>query len=235
MLRDLVAYFASIGVTDQAALRRWATNATFDGNFQGRVRGLGPAVFQWLVMRQGVDTVKPDVHVHRFAAGAVGRALSDNDVVDVTVAAARRLGRPAHRLDWAIWEAGRTRLGLRTTSAVDLPAPRQAEAVAVPEVRAQAVGDDPVSFVDDEAGYLAWLGVHPEGYILNSYRQPSPGYLILHRSACNTMAPRGAADARTWTTAYRKTCAATLGSLVNWALAHGGGPPTPCGRCRPVR
>ncbi|MGO9657983.1 MAG: hypothetical protein ACLP7F_06430 [Acidimicrobiales bacterium] len=118
MLRDLVGYFASIGVTDQAGLRRWASNATFDGDFKGRVRGLGPAVFQGLVMRQGVDTVKPDVHLHRFVAGVVGRALSGTDVVELVVAAARRLGRPAHRLDWAIWEAGRARIGSGTTSAV---------------------------------------------------------------------------------------------------------------------
>jgi hypothetical protein len=117
MLRDLVAHFASIRVTDQAALRRWAAKATFDADFKGRVRGLGPAVFQGLVMRLGVDTVKPDVHVHRFAARAVGRALSDVDVVEVVVAAARRLGRPAHRLDWAIWEAGRAGLGAGATSA----------------------------------------------------------------------------------------------------------------------
>jgi hypothetical protein len=107
MLRDLVAYFASIGVTDQRALKGWAATATFERDFKGRVHGLGLAVFQWLVMRQGVDTVKPDVHVHRFAARVVGRHLSDADVVNVIETAARRLGRPAHRLDWAIWEAGR--------------------------------------------------------------------------------------------------------------------------------
>jgi len=35
------------------------------------------ARYQWLVMRQGVDTVKPDVHVRRFAEAAVGRKLND--------------------------------------------------------------------------------------------------------------------------------------------------------------
>jgi hypothetical protein len=105
MLRDLVAFFTSIAVTDRAALRRWATDATFAHDFKGRVRGLGPAVFQWLVMRQGVDTVKPDVHVHRFASRVLGRPVTDTDVVEVIVEAARRLGRPPHRLDWAIWEA----------------------------------------------------------------------------------------------------------------------------------
>lgn len=68
---------------------------------------VSPAVFQWLVMRQGVDTVKPDVHVHRFAEVAVGRRLSDADTVAVVVGAAHRLGMKAYQLDWAIWEHSR--------------------------------------------------------------------------------------------------------------------------------
>lgn len=107
MLRDLASYFTSTGVTGQDALKRWAAGATFEQDFKGRVPGLGAAVFQWLVMRQGVDTVKPDIHVHRFAARVPGRPLSDADVVTVIEAAARRIGRSAHRIDWAIWEAGR--------------------------------------------------------------------------------------------------------------------------------
>jgi hypothetical protein len=58
-------------------------------------------------MRQGVDTVKPDLHVRRFAEGAVGRGLSDWEVVEVTTEAAKRLGIKAIELDWRIWEASR--------------------------------------------------------------------------------------------------------------------------------
>lgn len=104
MLRGLVAYFDSVGVRDQAALIRWAATADFRRDFEGRVRGLGPAVFQWLVMRQGVETVKPDVHVRRFAERAIGRRLSDADVVDAVERAARLLGVKAYELDWSIWE-----------------------------------------------------------------------------------------------------------------------------------
>lgn len=107
MLRRLVEFFDSVGVRDEGGLKRWAERAEFRSDFEGRVKGLGPAVFQWLVMRQGVDTVKPDVHVHRFAEAAVGRRLSDADTVDVVVGAAHRLGMKAYQLDWAIWEDGR--------------------------------------------------------------------------------------------------------------------------------
>jgi hypothetical protein len=104
-LRDLVRYFRSIGVVDQERLRQWALKSTFKSDFEGRVKGLGPAVYQWLVMRQGVDTVKPDVHVRRFAEAAVGRRLSDQDVIELTTLAAGRIGIKAFELDWRIWEA----------------------------------------------------------------------------------------------------------------------------------
>ena len=131
MLRDLVAYFIPLGVTNQEQLRDWAKTATF-ARFQGRVRGLGPAVFQWLVMRQGVDTIKPDVHVHRFVESVLGRRVSDTDAVAVLTEAARRLERPATRLDWAIWEAGR------------LGSPRPATGVSSPRID-PTVSDPPFS------------------------------------------------------------------------------------------
>ena len=56
-------------------------------------------------MRQGVDTVKPDVHVRRFAESAVGRPLGDSEVIEVVSRAAKRLGIKAYELDWRIWEA----------------------------------------------------------------------------------------------------------------------------------
>jgi hypothetical protein len=57
-LRDLVRYFRSVGVVDQERLKQWAWTSTFKKDFEGRIKGLGPAVYQWLVMRQGVDTVR---------------------------------------------------------------------------------------------------------------------------------------------------------------------------------
>jgi len=106
-LRDLTFHFRQIGVTDQGSLKRWAEESSFETHFQGRVKGLGIAVYHWLVMRQGVDTVKPDVHVRRFAEKAVGRSLNNQGVVDVVVGAAHTLGMKAYELDWAIWEASR--------------------------------------------------------------------------------------------------------------------------------
>jgi hypothetical protein len=106
-LRDLTVFFRKAGVVDQESLRAWAQNSNFKRDFEGQVKGLGVAVYHWLVMRQGVDTVKPDVHVRRFAEAAVGRPLSDEDVVEVVTKAAHQLGKKAFELDSAIWEASR--------------------------------------------------------------------------------------------------------------------------------
>lgn len=104
-LRDLVRYFRGIGVVDQERLEQWALASTFEDDFQGRVKGLGRAVYHSLLMRQGVDTVKPDVHLRRFAEAAVGRKLDDGDVIELTTRAAAYIGIKAFELDWRIWEA----------------------------------------------------------------------------------------------------------------------------------
>lgn len=106
-LRDLVAYFLARHVTTQEALCRWAVESDFARDFQGRVRGLSYAVYQWLVIRQGVETIKPDVWVKRFVQETIGRLPSDEEVVDVLVKVARMVDRGPHELDWAIWEAQR--------------------------------------------------------------------------------------------------------------------------------
>jgi hypothetical protein len=105
-LRRLAEYFESIRVTDQPTLIAWAKSADFKRDLEGRVKGLGFAVYQWTLMRCEVDTVKPDTHTRGYAEACPGRPLSDPDVVDVIVGAAVKLGIPARSLDAAIWEYG---------------------------------------------------------------------------------------------------------------------------------
>jgi hypothetical protein len=101
-LRGLVAYLRERGVTDLAALRRWAAGSTQD-DFVGHIKGLGPAVYRSLVMRLGVDTIKPDVHVLRFVSSAIGRRVSQDEAVASLETVARRLGTSARTLDGSIW------------------------------------------------------------------------------------------------------------------------------------
>jgi hypothetical protein len=92
MLRRLVKFFESIDVTSQFALERWARSAQFERDFQGKVSGLSYAAFKWLVIRQGVETIKPDAHVQNFVKGAIGRRLSDAGAVSVLESVSEDLG-----------------------------------------------------------------------------------------------------------------------------------------------
>ena len=58
-------------------------------------------------------------------------------------------------------------------------------------------------FVDDDAGYLAWLAGHPDGLVLNTYRTPSSSYLRLHQAGCRTITGTPARGTR-WTADYAK-------------------------------
>ncbi len=106
-LRDLAAWSRRIGLVDQEQLRRWAHRSDFRRDFEGQVKGLGIAAYCWLVMRLGVDTVKPDVWTHRFVQKAIGRNVDDITLVELITAAARRVGRSPREVDAGIWESGR--------------------------------------------------------------------------------------------------------------------------------
>jgi len=103
-LRGLVAYFDSSNVTDQESLREWAKTSDFDRDFKGKIKGLSFAIYKWLVMRQGVATIKPDSNVRKFLNGIINRTLPDREAVDVLERTARDLGIPANELDWSIWD-----------------------------------------------------------------------------------------------------------------------------------
>ncbi len=103
-LRGLVRYFDSSEVRDQEALKAWAQGSEFKRDFAGQVKGLGPAVYNWLVMRQGVETIKPDVHILGFFRSIVPRPPADDAVIEALKAVAKQLGLKAYELDWRIWE-----------------------------------------------------------------------------------------------------------------------------------
>jgi hypothetical protein len=104
ILRDLVCFFDANGVRTQADLTAWAQQSEYKQDFEGKVKGLGFAVYNWLVMRQGVETIKPDVHVMRFVQAVVGRPVQPTTAVDALVAVAKELSLKAYELDWRIWE-----------------------------------------------------------------------------------------------------------------------------------
>jgi hypothetical protein len=105
-LRGLVAYFRERDVTDLDELRSWAAVSRVE-DFAGTIKSLGSTVYQGLVLRLGVDTVKPDVHLLRFVANAVGRPVGERETVDALEQVAVRLGMRPRTLDRSIWELQR--------------------------------------------------------------------------------------------------------------------------------
>lgn len=61
LLRRFLQFLEQRQLTDQPSLHAWAKQASFERDFKGQVKGLGIAVFHWLVIRCGADSIKPDV------------------------------------------------------------------------------------------------------------------------------------------------------------------------------
>ncbi len=81
LLRRLLKYLGERGITTQEKLKEWAFHSDFNRDMAGQVKGIGFAIYKWLVMRQGVETIKPDIWVHRFLKQSIGRDLSDLETV----------------------------------------------------------------------------------------------------------------------------------------------------------
>lgn len=113
LLRKLFFFFDKQGVRDQESLRDWARSSDYQRDFKGRIPGLGFAVYQWLIMRLGAESVKPDTHVKRFLTLVTGRVFSDAAAVQILCAAARRLRIRPFDLDVRLWEQIRRQSGQR--------------------------------------------------------------------------------------------------------------------------
>jgi len=103
LLRRLLDFFESIGVTDQPSLHAWIKTATFDADFKGKVKGLGIAVWEWLRIRCGIDSIKPDIWVINFAKRVVGKRISEKALVDTFGRISPLVGESLSTLDVTIW------------------------------------------------------------------------------------------------------------------------------------
>jgi hypothetical protein len=95
---------ATPGTSELERLERWALHA-HPGDFRSLgIRGFGLAGFQYLRMLFGASTTKPDVHIRRYVAAAVGRPVSDVQALTLMEEAAARAGVPLRDADTTIWE-----------------------------------------------------------------------------------------------------------------------------------
>ncbi len=106
-LRMLIEEFENRGIKGQKSLRKWISEADFDTDIKGQFKtdehSIGIALFQWLRLRLGVDTVKPDVHIVNFISNAVGRKVTQQEALDSLLEVAQKTNRKASLLDAAIW------------------------------------------------------------------------------------------------------------------------------------
>jgi hypothetical protein len=85
------------------------------------------------------------------------------------------------------------------------------------------------TFEDDDPGYLRWLQLHPNGYVLNYKRPPEPTNLKLHNATCadiNGTPHRG----HYWTVLYGKICSDSRRDVERQAR-YLGGEALPCVNC----
>jgi len=106
-LRELIHQFELRGIRGQQSLTQWLRNADFDRDIKGQFRtdhhSMALALFHWLCLRCGIDTIKPDVHVINFVSDVIGRQASAEESVQALTRIAKEQGRKAYLLDSAIW------------------------------------------------------------------------------------------------------------------------------------
>jgi len=107
-LAGVLAYLQRVeheftGPSQRHRLRRWAIRALPDDYRSVGVRGFGLSGFQYLRMQLGADTTKPDIHIRRYVADAIGRPVADIEALRLLEQAARRTGLRLRHLDAAIW------------------------------------------------------------------------------------------------------------------------------------
>lgn len=89
---------------DYPTPRAWAHDSDFQRDFEGREKYLGIAAQKWPMMRLGVETVKPDVHLHNFVEPIVGHPVTDAELVGTLETVASRLALRPKQLDASLWE-----------------------------------------------------------------------------------------------------------------------------------
>jgi 5-methylcytosine-specific restriction enzyme A len=78
-------------------------------------------------------------------------------------------------------------------------------------------------FQEKEHVYLEWLFQHSQGYVLNTYSEPSDDYLVLHSAQCKVISrpKRGAHPACFTGNGYIKVCADDIQGLKDWITELG--------------
>ncbi|MCW5874535.1 MAG: hypothetical protein KIS88_07815 [Anaerolineales bacterium] len=91
-------------ISDLVAMRDWAAKVDVMDHLNFNVKGIGLATFQYLRMLLGVATVKPDVHISRAVALALGEGRSLVEAISLLEHASKQMGLDATYVDHNIWK-----------------------------------------------------------------------------------------------------------------------------------
>lgn len=91
-------------------------------------------------------------------------------------------------------------------------------------------------FRDNDDSYQEWLAENPSGFVINTMRNCSTDYMVLHRATCSSISqytdmaqPGGFTERK-----YIKICADTIEDLEYWIRRHGAKTfSNECSRCDP--
>ena len=97
--------------------------------------------------------------------------------------------------------------------------------------REPAEAKPPAVFVDDDAGYLAWVRTWAGGHVPNSDRHPQPNYLMVHRADYDTITEPGSRET-TWDHEVHQGVLDRSGGLGGWANRRTSAKPAPCQVCK---
>jgi len=108
LLRAVVEYLVRTALVAQGPeleqLKAWAEHARPQDYLTLRIPGFALAGFQYLRMLFGANTTKPDVHISRYVAHAVGHSVSDVQALLLLEDAGRLAGLRLRDIDTTIWE-----------------------------------------------------------------------------------------------------------------------------------
>jgi len=88
-----------------------------------------------------------------------------------------------------------------------------------------------ILFLDEERAYLYWVAHHRAGFVLDCFRKPTKGRLVLHQATCPEI--KTSASKRThWTTGrHMKACSIDREALIAWAGEQAHAEPVLCATC----
>jgi hypothetical protein len=92
---------------------------------------------------------------------------------------------------------------------------------------------------EDDQTYQQWISQNAFGFVINTRKNISPDYMVLHTSSCrsiNELSSNASDDAFT-KNGYIKICSDSIESLRNWVSEHGrpdGTFSAECQKCNPL-